>query len=606
MMDLEGSVVPIHSLCLLAPPLRLMSAAMWKVMLQRDVTQYGRLEEFITSISESVPGLLDYRHYVKLALGLRSRLILELCRGPEAPDPTAILTHLDRIPALVQSSPNRPRKDLKVEMTVSNFQNLVQTILDDPEERDIFFQEDFPEQYGPQYDKALEKLMWEFLTRLDQLLPIPDLAQTVLWLGNAPAFLDECAKSSTPPQLLRKLLQHEICLGHLGSGVSIPPTTGDNILSSLSLPPSGRTHQPGSDQISAKTTASDMSPQKSNQRRLRRTRSPIDPVIGSISLKDTQLAVTGAQLQEKSCQPEVTSHCDAEPATSTQVFTKIRQKTCSKHAKATAEEEEGARRENEPIGVLDKEEARVSSKRGRPRAHKGDERDRDAKGGTGKMERQENVAKDGTFTGVKPRVREDWTSLVGSCLKRQPRVVVRHLDVSELLEWRGSGVTDISQKRNNSSSALSSCSKRQLRVTIQRLNLSCPAVQALLNRRPAAASEPRKSLSTETIAGGTVRKRKRSDCLPSPAKTWLSSENKENIEGPQIISQRTNSPGKPPAESGEEMVADSEDESPNHFKNFLKGYYRTKHNTFVPTLEEYLKPGVGRRDLLSPGTGQRQ
>ena len=69
-----GSVVPIHSLCLLAPPLRLMSAAMWKVMLQRDVTQYGRLEEFITSISESVPGLLDYRHYVKLALGLRSRV----------------------------------------------------------------------------------------------------------------------------------------------------------------------------------------------------------------------------------------------------------------------------------------------------------------------------------------------------------------------------------------------------------------------------------------------------------------------------------------------------------------------------------------------------
>lgn len=68
--------MPVISLCLLAPPLRLMSAAMWKTMLQRDVSQYGRLEEFITNISQSVPGLLDYRHYVKLVLGLRSRVRL--------------------------------------------------------------------------------------------------------------------------------------------------------------------------------------------------------------------------------------------------------------------------------------------------------------------------------------------------------------------------------------------------------------------------------------------------------------------------------------------------------------------------------------------------
>lgn len=33
--------------------------------------------------------------------------------------------------------------------------------------------------YGPTFDLELEKLLWEFLIRLDQLLPVPSLAQVV-------------------------------------------------------------------------------------------------------------------------------------------------------------------------------------------------------------------------------------------------------------------------------------------------------------------------------------------------------------------------------------------------------------------------------------------
>uniref|UniRef100_A0A8C8GRC4 TERF1-interacting nuclear factor 2 N-terminal domain-containing protein n=1 Tax=Oncorhynchus tshawytscha TaxID=74940 RepID=A0A8C8GRC4_ONCTS len=60
----------------MAPPIRLVSAAMWKVMKQRDVMHYGTLEEFVTSCCETVPGLLTSRHQAKLALGLRSRVCL--------------------------------------------------------------------------------------------------------------------------------------------------------------------------------------------------------------------------------------------------------------------------------------------------------------------------------------------------------------------------------------------------------------------------------------------------------------------------------------------------------------------------------------------------
>lgn len=47
------------------------------------------------------------------------------------------------------------------------------------------FQAEFDSQYGAQYECALEKLLWEFLTRLDQLLPVPDLAQVSVFFRDA-------------------------------------------------------------------------------------------------------------------------------------------------------------------------------------------------------------------------------------------------------------------------------------------------------------------------------------------------------------------------------------------------------------------------------------
>lgn len=41
------------------------------------------------------------------------------------------------------------------------------------------WQEEFQVEYGPKFDQELEKLLWEFLLRLDRLLPVPNLAQVV-------------------------------------------------------------------------------------------------------------------------------------------------------------------------------------------------------------------------------------------------------------------------------------------------------------------------------------------------------------------------------------------------------------------------------------------
>ncbi|XP_026209358.1 TERF1-interacting nuclear factor 2 isoform X2 [Anabas testudineus] len=275
----DDASLPFAALQLLSPPLRLVSAAIWKVMKTRDIMQYGVVEEFVTSACETVPGLLTVRHQGKLALGLRARLILELCSTQ--PDVKVVEHHLKRIcaPASSSSAPT-VRKDVKVLKTAENFHRLVHTLLTDPAGREQFFKEKFPVEYGPTFDKELEKLMWEFLIRLDQLLPVPSLAQTVSWLSGAPPVLEECAQAATQPQLLKILLQHQTCLGHLEPAASLPPNMGDSILDSLSLPLSGRVP---SDQPTETKRSAVEQPGGAQ----RRDNTPfITPVIGLISNED--------------------------------------------------------------------------------------------------------------------------------------------------------------------------------------------------------------------------------------------------------------------------------------------------------------------------------
>lgn len=234
----DNAGLPLLSLCLLVPPIQLMSASIWQVVQQRDAMNYAMLAEFVSLVTEMVPELLIYRHRAQLILGLRARHILELCRSEHPVEPQVILTQLYMIQPLTHVS--NDVSDTEVEESETHFLELVQTLLKDPDEREHFFTEIFPVEYGPQYDIELQTLLWEFLSRLVQLLPTPDLAQTIAWLGTAPSVLDDCAHVISHPADLKSLLQHHKRLGHLEQHVP-PCAMGDCILSSLSIPPHSRT-----------------------------------------------------------------------------------------------------------------------------------------------------------------------------------------------------------------------------------------------------------------------------------------------------------------------------------------------------------------------------
>ncbi|XP_035501793.2 zinc finger protein 420-like isoform X2 [Scophthalmus maximus] len=221
--------LPMASLRLLVPPLQLMTASMWQVLKKQDVMNYWNVAEFVTLVTDMVPELLVYKHRTQLNLGLRARYILELFRLEQLVEPDSILSHLDKMKS--KQHPDQTKESEEEEVAV-NFLELIQTLIKDPEERRDFFLV-FPAEYGPQYDGDLQTLFGDFLCRLTQLLPVPDLEQTVSWLGAEFSLLEDCVHSLSKSTDVKNLLAHHKDLGHLEQHVP-PSSMGDSILSSLS------------------------------------------------------------------------------------------------------------------------------------------------------------------------------------------------------------------------------------------------------------------------------------------------------------------------------------------------------------------------------------
>ncbi|XP_039671041.1 uncharacterized protein LOC120567968 isoform X3 [Perca fluviatilis] len=230
LMD-HGSL-PLSSLRLIVPPLQLVSAALWEIVKQGAVMYYGLLEEFVTSVLETVPELLTYTERVQLSMGLRAKVVLELCSNSDFASPQAIQPHLSRINTYITNQ-DKETSSSEVKASVTNFLKLVQTLVDDQRQRDTFYQKIFPTVFGPSYDSALLALMRKFLFNLQKLLPVPNLEQASIWLSLSPSILKECVDFLNQPEPLNTLIQH-----HKHHGHKVPQalsSSGDDcILSSLS------------------------------------------------------------------------------------------------------------------------------------------------------------------------------------------------------------------------------------------------------------------------------------------------------------------------------------------------------------------------------------
>ncbi|CAL9694640.1 unnamed protein product [Knipowitschia caucasica] len=537
--------LPFAALKLLAPPVRLVSAALWKVMKERDVLQYGIVEEFVTSACDTVPGLLTLRHQAKLTLGFRARFILELCL--KEPDPKTIAVHMKRIQVNVSPSSSvvNMKRDLKIQEAVENFHGLVQELLTDKTKRDTFYKEQFPVEFGPKYDQELEKLLWEFLIRLDTLLPVPNLAQTVSWLSEAPPVLEECARAATQPQLLKVLLQHQSCIGHLETAAALPPNMGDSILASLSLLPSGK--QPSNE-------ATEFGPTDESSHK-----TPfIKPVFGLISNDKVPCMISASQRLRSS---EAIKDND-------EYWESLSESNC----KYTGVKEKQVGESSHQVDIGNGQKRKL--------VEDGDDESD-----------QEDVLR--KARAVKRRATTKSHQISDACKPKEIPVQNGEMLKTCLnkIGWNKPHIPD-----NDSLCAIwISCLKSQPKVKIEKLLLTaaCDQENNLTKLRPIAK---RSSVSTQTQRNNPrVCSTENKENTPNHPSSQGSSSQHKSVEQQNLTGEN------------EDYVADSEDEGTKNFKGrlFAKRYCKTKHGTYVPTLREYWKPRAERRTLFVPHCKQR-
>ncbi|KAM7365835.1 hypothetical protein PAMP_016737 [Pampus punctatissimus] len=214
--------LPLSSLRLLTPPLRLLTAAMWQVARQQSDKHYGMLEDFVSLVTEAVPQLLTDRQRSLLLLALRAKVTL--CD----PDPQPARVHLDKIRSVSKAT----QPDTEVERCCSAVSTLIDKLTQSPAVRRRLLQDVF----NQSFDSALQSLMSDFLSRIDQLFPVPDFKQVLAasWLHAAPGGVDECLQE-VDMEALRELLTNQSCV--LGQATStVGRDTEDILLSAWSHP----------------------------------------------------------------------------------------------------------------------------------------------------------------------------------------------------------------------------------------------------------------------------------------------------------------------------------------------------------------------------------
>lgn len=227
----KTSALPLSALRLVVPPLRLMSAFLWQVVQRRNVTQYGKLEQFVMLVSETVPDIMSQHLLNKLVFHLRKKVILELCFKDQAPDVWIIQAHLDTLRNLTEKS-----KDIESKIMNNKFLKLIRNILEDVDKRESFLQDVLPVEYGSGYDAVLQSLAWEFLTRVDELLPVPNLKETVSWLCGGLSAMEDIVQPLSDPVELRDVLQHFKTQRHINRNE--PVLSSSSVQHEVVLPPS--------------------------------------------------------------------------------------------------------------------------------------------------------------------------------------------------------------------------------------------------------------------------------------------------------------------------------------------------------------------------------
>ncbi|XP_018097695.1 TERF1 (TRF1)-interacting nuclear factor 2 L homeolog isoform X1 [Xenopus laevis] len=154
----------------MTPDLPAVTSAIWQVMQRRETQHFGRVLEFLELVHAQVPDLLCYRHHAKLSVGLRGKMVLDMVE--KSCSLMSILTALNlHFPPSLPDEPNTVLRDhSRLQRCHSHFRKLVLRLIRDDKFRSNYIETKLQSEYGETFMASLEKLLWEFLYRLQTVL----------------------------------------------------------------------------------------------------------------------------------------------------------------------------------------------------------------------------------------------------------------------------------------------------------------------------------------------------------------------------------------------------------------------------------------------------
>ncbi|MBN3315184.1 TINF2 factor, partial [Atractosteus spatula] len=188
---------------------RVTAAALWSVMKNRDTLHYDRIIGFLDLIYQQIPHLVHFRHYIKISIGLKAKIVLHMF---ESNQPLLkILKKLNEyFPVNGAQQYNSTRRDIqKVEQCYHHFRRLVLRMIHNEGYRRRYIEEELEDEYGELFIAAVEKLLWEYLKRLESGLSWTKIDKLLTLKGRASSLTEG-------ESLLADLLDTEPrCLPHV-------------------------------------------------------------------------------------------------------------------------------------------------------------------------------------------------------------------------------------------------------------------------------------------------------------------------------------------------------------------------------------------------------
>uniref|UniRef100_A0A8C4SKE7 Uncharacterized LOC114658118 n=1 Tax=Erpetoichthys calabaricus TaxID=27687 RepID=A0A8C4SKE7_ERPCA len=157
--------------------LRFVVLAFWSMLQNQNLENLQRLLDFLEMIRKQIPDLVSYRHYIKISIGLKAKIILNMFESQKHLLDIVNLLN-DFFPEEFFLDSLATKRDVqKVKPCHQQFRMLILKMLHDENFRQQYIQNDLKKEYGELFTAALEKRLIEYFERLESVLPEPELSK---------------------------------------------------------------------------------------------------------------------------------------------------------------------------------------------------------------------------------------------------------------------------------------------------------------------------------------------------------------------------------------------------------------------------------------------